>query len=112
MKISELGNPDKQLITALPVDSDQYDCVEPGNRLDPEREDHSPDQLAILRLKRLAGLTLGTGNKKGKVDSPLTHGGADAGHDMKKYDVEPGTEEWFKLWSNERDAAGNPNVRA
>jgi hypothetical protein len=98
MKISELGQPDKQLITKLPVDNDQYTCAEPGNRLDPEATDHSPDQEAITRLRQLAGLTLGTGSKKDHAESPLTHGGTERGAYMKKHNIEPGTEEWFKLW--------------
>ena len=109
MKINELGQPDKQLIKKLPVDNDAYTRAEPGNRLDPDAEDHTPDQDAITRLRQLAGLTLGTGSKKDHAESPFTHGGADRGAYMKKHHVEPGTEEWFQLWFARTDMTGeNP----
>ena len=98
MKINELGQPDKQLITKLPVDNDQYNRVEPNNRIDQEAPENSPEHNDILRLKQLAGLTLGTGAKSDHAESPLTHGGTERGAYMKKHNIEPGTEEWFQLW--------------
>jgi hypothetical protein len=54
----------------------------------------------IERLRKLAGISQGTG-AKGKVsgdDSPLTHGASDKAAYMRKHKIEPGTEAWFKLW--------------
>jgi len=98
--LSQNVEEDEELITRLPVDNDEYDRVEPSNRIDGE-EFHQADEIdkeQIERLRKLAGLTLGTGNEKGDMDSPLTHGGSERGKYQKAHDIEPGTEDWFKLW--------------
>jgi len=53
------------------------------------------DTVDLERLKKLAGIdsTVSVEN-----DSPLTHGGTEKGEYMKKHNIRPGTEEWFKLW--------------
>lgn len=98
--LSQNVEEDEELITRLPVDNDEYDRVEPSNRIDGE-EFHQADDIdkeQIERLRKLAGLTLGTGNEKGDMDSPLTHGGSEKGEYQKAHDIQPGTEDWFKLW--------------
>jgi len=98
MKISELGS--KTLITQLPVDADQYDKVAPGNRIDGKKYHQADDvdQSYIDDLRRLAGLTLGTGKDQSGIDSPLTHGGTERAEYQRKNHIEPGTEAWFQLW--------------
>ena len=102
MKIRELK--DEPLIKRLPVDNDSYDRVLPDNRIKVARSETQPAQPTdvdgdeIERMKKLAGLTLGSGNDKGTKDSPLTHGGSDKGAYQQKHRVEPGTDEWLKLW--------------
>jgi hypothetical protein len=109
MKINELKG--KTLITQLPVDADQYDKVAPGNRIDGKtyHQADDVDKAYIDDLRRLAGLTLGTGKDKGDMDSPLTHGGSEKGEYQQKHHIEPGTEDWFKLWfSRPRLTGENP----
>jgi hypothetical protein len=54
----------------------------------------------IQRLKLLAGI----GNRavmqeyKGFAGSNISVTGNEKGELMKKHDIRPGTEEWFKLW--------------
>jgi len=54
------------------------------------------EEFDLNRLKTLAGLS--SGAKGDGVESPLTHGGSEIGEYMKKNNIEPGTEAWFKLW--------------
>jgi hypothetical protein len=92
MKISELGG-SKTLITQLPVDA-------PGNRIDGKKYHQADDvdHSHIADLRRLAGLTLGTGKDQSGIDSPLTHGGTERAEYQRKNHIEPGTEAWVKLW--------------
>ena len=102
MKLRELK--DKPLIKRLPVDNDSYDRVLPDNRISADHPVGEPaqpgdiDHDEIARLKKLAGITLGSGKDKGTKDSPLTHGGSEKGAYQQKHNIEPGTEEWFRLW--------------
>jgi hypothetical protein len=50
------------------------------------------------RLRKLAGITLGSGRDATGQDSPLTHGAAEKAAFQRKHKIEPGTDEWFKLW--------------
>jgi hypothetical protein len=54
------------------------------------------EEFDLNRLKKLAGLS--SGAKGDGIESPLTHGGSEIGEYMKKNNIEPGTEAWFKLW--------------
>lgn len=99
MKIRELK--DGPLIKRLPVDNDSYDRVLPDNRINKGNQYKQPgdiDKTEFNRMKKLAGITLGSGKDKGTKDSPLTHGGSEKGAYQQKHEIEPGTEEWFKLW--------------
>ena len=62
----------------------------------------------IERLKTLAGI----GNRavmqeyKGFAGSNISVTGNEKGELMKKHDIRPGTEEWFKLWFSKPDLTG------
>jgi hypothetical protein len=49
----------------------------------------------LERLKKLAGIT--TEDADGAA-SPLTHGGTERAEYMRKHNIRPGTDEWFRLW--------------
>ena len=55
-----------------------------------------PDELA--RMKKLAGIdSLGITEKPG--DSPISGDiGSDNAEYQRKHNIQPGTDEWFKLW--------------
>jgi hypothetical protein len=53
----------------------------------PERD------TSIDDLKRLSGV-----NKTGDYGQNLTHTATDKAEYMRKNNIKPGTEEWFKLW--------------
>lgn len=65
------------------------------------------EEIDLDKLRKLAGIDL---PKKGDgVDSPLTHGGTEKGEYMRKHNIQPGTEEWFKLWFSRPKLTGeNP----
>jgi hypothetical protein len=48
---------------------------------------------ALSDLKKKAGITKDTSSP-----SPLTTSGSKNGEYMRKHNIKPGTEEWFKLW--------------
>jgi hypothetical protein len=52
------------------------------------------EQIDLDRLKKLAGI----GEPTGENASPLTHGGTEKGEYMRKHNIRPGTDEWFRLW--------------
>lgn len=52
------------------------------------------EAVDLERLKKLAGIQEDTDG----VNSPLTHGGTERAEYMRKYNIKPGTDEWFKLW--------------
>jgi len=53
----------------------------------------------LVELKKLAGIY-----KPYKVDDPskkqenISHTGTEKSQYMKKHNIQPGTDEWFKLW--------------
>ena len=55
---------------------------------------------SIEELKRLAGITNRAVMQeyKGFPGSNISVTGNEKGELMKKHDIRPGTEEWFKLW--------------
>ena len=55
-------------------------------------------KLDIARMQVLAGLTKKQSVNADGHDSPLSQSGTAKGEYMKKHKIEPGTEEWFKLW--------------
>jgi hypothetical protein len=70
--------------------------VDPKALADLQEAEHSSEHLDIERIKKLAGLD--SGAKGDGAESPLTHGGSEKGEFMKKNNIEPGTDAWFKLW--------------
>jgi hypothetical protein len=65
------------------------------------------EEFDLARIKKLAGLS--TGAKEDGAESPFTHGAADKGEYMKKHKIEPGSNDWFKLWSAHPKLSGeNP----
>jgi hypothetical protein len=50
--------------------------------------------MTINELKRLAGIT----EKKEDSGMNMSYTGTEKARLMRKYDIKPGTEEWFKLW--------------
>lgn len=48
----------------------------------------------LERLKKLAGIEENTEG----ANSPLTHGGTERAEYMRKHNIQPGTDEWFRLW--------------
>lgn len=55
---------------------------------------------SIEELKRLAGITNRAAMQeyKGYPGSNISVTGNEKGELMKKHDIRPGTDEWFKLW--------------
>jgi len=51
-------------------------------------------EIDLARLKKLAGIN----EKSDGSDSPLTHGGTERAEYMRKNNIKPGTDEWFRLW--------------
>lgn len=58
------------------------------------KEKNISENTDLDRLKKLAGI----GKSISENDSPLTHGGTEKGEYMRKHNIRPGTEEWFRLW--------------
>jgi|TARA_B110000908_G_C10249125_1_gene450760 hypothetical protein len=53
----------------------------------------------IYRLKQLAGITDKEGNiVKGSDESNISIVGSDKGKIQREKNIQPGTEDWFKLW--------------
>ena len=59
--------------------------------------------MEIKDLKKLAGVTDKHGNSMGENMSVL---GNQKGEYQKKHNVEPGTEEWFRLWFSQTGLTG------
>lgn len=57
-----------------------------------------PGPIDISRLRKLAGITQGSGAKVTGSDSPLTNASTEKVEYMRKHKIEPGTDAWFKLW--------------
>lgn len=70
----------------------------PGN--DPSIPDAYVDQAALAELKKLAGIdTLGLLEKVETNSSPISGEiGVDKAEYMRKHNIRPGTDEWFRLW--------------
>jgi hypothetical protein len=65
------------------------------------------EEIDLERLRKLAGIN-SSGAEDG-TESPLTHGGSEKGEYMRKHNIQPGTEAWFKLWfSRPRLTGENP----
>ena len=119
MKINEL-RAEKALITRLPVDNDNFNKVAPANRIEPGSEldgttfhnADSLDQAYIDRMRKLSGLTMGTGSEKGDMSSPLTHGASDRGDIQHQHHIEPGSDDWFDLWMAKPNPDHNVNGNA
>lgn len=52
------------------------------------------ENIDLARLKKLAGIK----EDADGTNSPLTHGGTEKGEYMRKHNIRPGTDEWFRLW--------------
>lgn len=52
------------------------------------------ESVDLARLKKLAGIQEDTDG----ATSPLTHGGTERAEYMRKHNIKPGTDEWFRLW--------------
>jgi hypothetical protein len=53
----------------------------------------------IYKLKRLAGIIDKEGNKvDGDDESNISIVGSEKGAYQRKHNIQPGTDEWFKLW--------------
>lgn len=64
------------------------------------------EEIDLDKLRKLAGIT---NTRSDSVDSPLTHGGTEKGEYMRKHNIQPGTDEWFKLWFSRPKLTGeNP----
>ena len=50
------------------------------------------------RLRRLAGITGEEKKADTGADSPLTYGGSQRAQYARAHDIQPGTDEWFRLW--------------
>lgn len=57
-----------------------------------------PGPVDLDRLRKLAGITLGSGKHTSGDDSPLTNAATAKVAFQRKHKIEPGTDEWFKLW--------------
>jgi hypothetical protein len=82
----------------------------PGD--DPAIPDNYVDPAELARIKKLAGIdTLGIMEKSGAslIDG---HVGTDNGAYQRKHDIQPGTDEWFKLWFSRPTLTGeNPTSK-
>lgn len=70
------------------------------------------EEFDIDRIKKLAGLSTGAEKDEPPSDgeeSPLTHGASDKGAYMKQHKIEPGSNEWFKLWNSHPKLSTNDN---
>ena len=65
------------------------------------------DIVDLERLKKLAGID---STVSAESASPLTHGGTEKGEYMKKHNIRPGTEEWFKLWFSRPGLTGEKSL--
>ena len=65
------------------------------------------DIVDLERLKKLAGID---STVSAESASPLTHGGTEKGEYMKKHNIQPGTEEWFKLWFSRPGLTGEKSI--
>jgi hypothetical protein len=65
------------------------------------------DIVDLERLKKLAGID---STVPAESASPLTHGGTEKGEYMKKHNIRPGTEEWFKLWFSRPGLTGEKSI--
>lgn len=65
------------------------------------------DIVDLERLKKLAGID---STVSAESASPLTHGGTEKGEYMKKHNIRPGTEEWFKLWFSRPALTGEKSI--
>ncbi len=64
------------------------------------------EEIDLDKLRKLAGIT---STRSDSADSPLTHGGTEKGEYMRKHNIQPGTDEWFKLWFSRPKLTGeNP----
>jgi hypothetical protein len=52
--------------------------------------------MDLETLKRLSGLT--TTNNTPSVGENISHTGTEKAEYQRKYNIQPGTPEWFKLW--------------
>lgn len=65
----------------------------------------------IYRLKRLAGIIDSEG-KRVQTEDNISDIGTNRGEYQRKHKVEPGTDEWFKLWFAKPKLTGeNPTPR-
>jgi len=55
-------------------------------------------KLDLARMQALAGITKKESPNSDGHNSPLTQSGTAKGEYMKKHDIRPGSEEWFRLW--------------
>ena len=65
------------------------------------------DIVDLERLKKLAGID---STVSAESASPLTHGGTEKGEYMKKHNIRPGPEEWFKLWFSRPGLTGEKSI--
>lgn len=72
------------------------------------------DELA--KLKRLAGINEFKGFTEYKPENPfggsnISLTGNEKGQLMKKHNIKPGTEEWFKLWFSKPYLTGEKPIK-
>lgn len=57
------------------------------------------EKVDLDRLRQLAGIDpAGTKDSDSGADSPLTYAGSQRAQYARDHDIQPGTDEWFKLW--------------
>lgn len=71
------------------------------------------DPVDLAELKKLAGIdTLGLLKPvaDGRVEENLSHAGTEKAELMRKHNIKPGTDEWFRLWFSLPKLTGEPPV--
>lgn len=67
--------------------------------------------MDLEHLKRLAGISNGSTNEP-SVGENVSYSATEKAQYMKKYNIQPGTPEWFKLWFSRPYLTGeNPMPR-
>ena len=75
---------------------------------DPSIPDNYVDPEELARIKKLAGIdTLGLTETRQNSHSPIDGSiGTEKGEYQRKHNIQPGTDEWFKLWFSRPSLTG------